>query len=289
VLTIEAGTTVEFSNEPFKASNPQPLASLVIEPGAKIIADGTQRKPIKFLAEDGFGTFGLLGIFSHDRTDAASPAWFLADGTNVPFGGPTSNTASSGVLRYVIIGGGSGAQIAGGALILGGVGSQTQIDHVYITNGYDDGIDVNGGSVNLRYIRVDGVLDDGIDLSNGYTGTVSNFEVSRTFAGSGIESNDPITIKDGTISRSLVDDDDEEAFLRVTFGSKSNVVFTVDNVAFSHHQAIQPDASATSTGTNSKITFINPAGTDIIATTDGATGSAPAATGWSFPESQEWW
>lgn len=55
-------------------------------------------------------------------------------------------------------------------LTLGGVGRGTDIHHVDVMNSHDDGIQVFGGTVSLKYINVWNVGDDSFDVNEGWRG-----------------------------------------------------------------------------------------------------------------------
>jgi hypothetical protein len=55
-------------------------------------------------------------------------------------------------------------------LSLGGVGQETQIDHIEIMNNVDDGIEIWGGKVDLRYFSIWNIGDDSFDIDHGYRG-----------------------------------------------------------------------------------------------------------------------
>ena len=88
------------------------------------------------------------------------------------YGGADDNDDSGSIsylsLRYggkVI---GLGNELNG--LSLGGVGRETDIDHVEIMNNVDDGIEIWGGTVNLKYISIWNVGDDNFDVDEGWRG-----------------------------------------------------------------------------------------------------------------------
>src|SRR3712207_1753289 len=70
----------------------------------------------------------------------------------------------------------SGFAIAPGnelqGLTMGGVGSNTTIDHIQVHNSSDDGIEIFGGRVNAKYLAITGADDDGLDTDLGYRGTI---------------------------------------------------------------------------------------------------------------------
>ncbi|MCG8430749.1 MAG: hypothetical protein MJA29_06235, partial [Candidatus Omnitrophica bacterium] len=53
---------------------------------------------------------------------------------------------------------------------LGGVGRATDIDHVEVMNNVDDGIEIFGGTVNLKYVNIWNVGDDAFDVDQGWRG-----------------------------------------------------------------------------------------------------------------------
>lgn len=56
-------------------------------------------------------------------------------------------------------------------LSLGGVGRETEIDHVEIMNNVDDGIEIWGGTVELKYVNIWNVGDDSFDVDQGWRGS----------------------------------------------------------------------------------------------------------------------
>jgi hypothetical protein len=54
---------------------------------------------------------------------------------------------------------------------MGGVGSNTTVDHIQVHNSSDDGIEVFGGRVNMKYLAITGADDDSLDTDLGYRGT----------------------------------------------------------------------------------------------------------------------
>jgi hypothetical protein len=55
-------------------------------------------------------------------------------------------------------------------LSLGGLGRETQIHHVDIMNNVDDGIEIWGGTVNLKYVNIWNIGDDSLDVDQGWRG-----------------------------------------------------------------------------------------------------------------------
>jgi hypothetical protein len=100
-----------------------------------------------------------------------------ATGRDALFGGATA-TDNSGRLTNVQIrypgafltSAAAGDDLNG--LTLGGVGSGTVIDRVQVHNSGDDGIEVFGGTVDMRRVIVTGALDDSLDFDEGWVGRV---------------------------------------------------------------------------------------------------------------------
>lgn len=55
-------------------------------------------------------------------------------------------------------------------LSLGGLGRNTEIDHVDIMNNVDDGIEIWGGTVNLKFLNIWNIGDDCFDVDQGWRG-----------------------------------------------------------------------------------------------------------------------
>lgn len=161
--------------------------TLVIMPGGELIAEGEADAPIIFTSEadpgdrapGDWGGVMLLGNGScNDATaGAACQIEGLTDGTT--FGAieaDADNEASSGSLKYVRIEypgvdlDGQGNEING--LTLAGVGSETTISHVMVSNTLDDCFEVFGGAVNMDHVIAHNCGDDMFDTDNGYSGMV---------------------------------------------------------------------------------------------------------------------
>ena len=190
-LTIEAGTRI--------ASTPTAngSGSLAICRGAKIFALGTAEEPIIFTSTEDNGTWreaanewGNLTIMgnayisnsfqagnSNTFGNNVSPMEGLVEefpgDSRVYYGGVDDND-SSGALSYVSIR--YGGRVVGLAnelngLSLGGVGRNTDIDHIEIMNNVDDGIEIWGGTVNLSHVNIWNVGDDSFDIDQGWRGS----------------------------------------------------------------------------------------------------------------------
>jgi hypothetical protein len=173
VLTIEPGTTIV-------GDTAVSGSSLVIDRGAKIIADGTVEKPIVFTSQRAPGhrrpgDWGGLSIVGNahinlqvDHLQTEGPP-----GGTVDYAGGTNDDDDSGVLRYVRIEF-AGQRAEGGgnmnSLSLYAVGRKTTIEHVETLAGLDDGFKWFGGTVDGRFLVSYEAGDDNFDVSQGYRG-----------------------------------------------------------------------------------------------------------------------
>lgn len=96
----------------------------------------------------------------------------LTDPNNSLYGGADDNDDSGSIsylsLRYAGKVIGLGNELNG--LSLGGIGRETDIHHVEIMNNVDDGVEIWGGTVNLKYISIWNVGDDSFDVDEGWRG-----------------------------------------------------------------------------------------------------------------------
>jgi hypothetical protein len=190
-LTIEAGVLI-YANTT-NADND----FLIVNRGSRILATGTETSPIIFTSQENIlgtvtdasqGLWGgvimagrapvsncnLSGV-TNDAAGSNAACENIVEGTgNALYGGSAAGD-NSGVFRYVQIRY-SGTIISPNnelqGLTLGGVGSGTTIDHVQIHNSSDDGIEIFGGTSNLRHLVITGADDDGLDTDVGWRGFV---------------------------------------------------------------------------------------------------------------------
>lgn len=203
-LTIEEGVTVYANDQP--GAN---ATALIVTAGATIDAVGTPSDPIVFtsiqarttaLNHNDVGLWGgiiLLGTAkinadAADLSNASDPSIILSNkiegldaigrhglDTSVELGyltyGGDADDDSSGTMQYVSIlhtgdsiTGADGDEIQG--LTLGGVGSGTTLENIEIFVSDDDGIEIFGGTVDLKNIVLAYAEDDTLDLDQGYRG-----------------------------------------------------------------------------------------------------------------------
>ncbi|SHL27787.1 hypothetical protein [Hymenobacter psychrotolerans] len=171
-LTIEPGTKI-FGDQATKGA-------LIVERGAKLIAEGTQTNPIVFTSAKAKGSrnYGDWGgvVLVGSAPINQSLSTNMEGGIRGTFGG-TNAADNSGSLKYVRI------EFAGIALSTSanseinglsmyGVGSGTQIDYVQVSYSGDDSFEWFGGTVNAKHLVAHRGWDDDFDTDFGFTGKI---------------------------------------------------------------------------------------------------------------------
>lgn len=233
-LTIAPGVVVAADSTEVTAD------LLLVNRGSKISAVGTRDAPIIFTSQQNLTANGVSdatqgqwgGIILLGRAPVAVCATGTgpnnAGGTSTTcqqaiegvtgrfYGGPTA-ADSSGTMQYVQIRY-SGIAISDGnelqGLTLGGTGSGTTIDHVQSHNSADDGIEIFGGTTNVKYFAVTGADDDGFDIDNGYRGFMQFIIAAQK-----------ITPATADSFSTEIDSNGAEDLLPRTFGQFSNFTF----------------------------------------------------------------
>lgn len=168
VLTIEPGVTVV-------AADNGEINYILIEQGAKIIAEGTAEEPIVLTSvKKESGTWGGLHICGKAHSNrAAKPGESLTSEIgNAVYGGNVEND-NSGILKYVRVeysGYKLDAEHEANGISLYGVGNGTTISYVQAYMGADDGFEFFGGSVNVDHCVVVDCTDDSFDWTEGWNG-----------------------------------------------------------------------------------------------------------------------
>lgn len=184
-LTVEPGTTVLGDIG----------SALIVTNGSQLSASGLPDKPIVFTsaqpvgyrATGNWGGVALLG----SAIVAGTPPFELEGlpdaGARATYGG-AEDLSSCGRLEYVRI------EFAGydvdqqgnelNGLALAGCGSLTYIDNVQVHLGLDDGIEIFGGSVNLKHALITGATDDSLDWDQGWRGR-AQFVIIQQYPGIG--------------------------------------------------------------------------------------------------------
>ncbi len=172
-LTIEPGTVIYGGDA---------RATLFIQRGARIVADGTVRRPVVFTSAQRVGSraqrdWGSLVILGRAPINEPGGQGFmegLPSQNAYAFGG-TDAADNSGVLRYVRLEFGgfpieTNQEING--LTLAGVGTGTTVDYVQVLHNKDDAFEFFGGTVNARHLIAVAAADDGLDWDLGYQGSI---------------------------------------------------------------------------------------------------------------------
>lgn len=238
-LTIQPGVVVK--GEVGTGAN---ASALIIPRGAKIEAVGTATQPIIFtsvadeiqpgqiaspnLDPELNGLWGGLIVLGRAKgsflgnTSETQIEGIPASDPNGLFGGDNDED-DSGTLKYISIrhGGaniGEGNEING--LTLGALGSKTEVEFIEVIGNQDDGIEIFGGTVNVKNVVLWNNDDDSFDADMSWNGTLDNFIIVVEIGGDkcfeldgpeGSYVNGNYTIKNGSVSAGsaagLVDND----------------------------------------------------------------------------------
>ncbi|MFM8281648.1 MAG: hypothetical protein ACKN9Y_08670, partial [Bacteroidota bacterium] len=179
VLTIQPGTIIV-------GDTVGKNSALVINRGAKIIANGTPQLPIVMTSsappgERRAGDWGGLLIYGKARINnpggEAAQEGGVADPNDKTkwYYGGTDDADNSGSLQYVRVEFGGIAlqpnQELNG-ITMGGVGRGTTMRYVQVSYANDDGFEWFGGNVDGKYLISTGSLDDDFDTDNGFSGRI---------------------------------------------------------------------------------------------------------------------
>lgn len=179
-LTVPAGTVVKGD----KATK----ATLIVQPGGKLIAEGTASNPVVFtsaqaIGERDRGDWGGIVMLGNAFVNQTAKPKIEGIQPDQSFGSslaeaatPATNaTENSGTLKYVRI------EYAGieltpnnetNSLTMGGIGNGTTIEYVQVSFGGDDGFEWFGGTVNGKYLVSHSTWDDDFDTDFGWGGNV---------------------------------------------------------------------------------------------------------------------
>lgn len=214
-LTIEPGTVIKGEKES--------AASLIVEPGGKVFAQGSAQQPIVFTSAQPKGNrkpgdWGGLIICGRGLNNKGVLGQQIEGGPRTKHGGSDA-ADNSGVYSYVRV------EFAGypfqkdkeiNGITFGSVGSGTTVNHVQVSYTNDDSFEWFGGNVNCRYLVAYNGWDDEFDTDNGFSGKVQ-------FA---LSIRDP-RIADTSQSNGFESDNDADGSLTEPFTSAvfSNVTF----------------------------------------------------------------
>ncbi|MEW6652659.1 MAG: T9SS type A sorting domain-containing protein [Bacteroidota bacterium] len=171
-LTIEPGTIIY--------GEAASWGSLIIKPGAKIMATGTVDKPIVFTSEftkpgstkaPNYGDWGGIIILGNAPVNVPGGK-ALIEGPGDEYGG-TIVDDNSGVLKYIRIeypGIAYSLNNEINGITFGGVGNKTLVEHIQVSYSGDDSFEWFGGTVNAKYLIAYRGWDDDFDTDFGYNG-----------------------------------------------------------------------------------------------------------------------
>ncbi|MGO1305123.1 MAG: hypothetical protein ACTMKV_10110 [Sphingomonas parapaucimobilis] len=233
-LTIAPGVVVAADSS--EATNDL----LLVNRGSKISAVGTRDAPIVFTSQQNLASNGVsdasqgqwggiillgraptavcaTGTGPNNASGSSTTCQLAIEGVTGRFYGGPNQADSSGQMSYVQIRY-SGIAISDGnelqGLTLGGTGSGTVLDHIQSHNSADDGIEIFGGTSNLKYIAITGADDDGFDIDNGYRGFMQFLIAAQRTIGATADS-----------FSTEIDSNNAEDLLPRTFGRYANFTF----------------------------------------------------------------
>jgi hypothetical protein len=176
VLTIESGVKIVGERG----------SALVITSTARIEASGTAQAPIVFTSAQGegqraAGDWGGVVLLGRAPINVVGGREFIEGfqasddpQRSTEYGGADA-AHNCGTLKYVRI------EFAGfelapdnelNGLTLAGCGTGTTVDYVQSHLGSDDGVEIFGGTVNVKHVLITGADDDSLDWDLGYTGNI---------------------------------------------------------------------------------------------------------------------
>ncbi|MFC4259711.1 hypothetical protein ACFOZ5_11790 [Marinobacter lacisalsi] len=182
-LTIEAGATVKGENG----------SALIVTREGQLYSRGRPDNPVVFTSARNYGERargdwgGVVLLGSAPVNEPSPQIEGIPDGDQRGSFGGSDVTDSCGVVEYTRI------EFAGfevyqnnelNGLTLGGCGSNTIVRNVQVHRALDDGIEMFGGTVDLKNILVTGAADDSIDWDWGWRGRVQ-FAVIQQHADAG--------------------------------------------------------------------------------------------------------
>ncbi len=252
-LTIPAGTVIIAETTP---STGDPLSALIITRSATIQANGTADNPIIMTSENDFeggpldqnstGEWGGLAILGEAPIANDGPeAQIEGIPTELPalYGGSTEDD-NSGTITYVSIRY-TGAAIEEGnelqGLSLGGVGSGTTIEYIESFASGDDGVEIFGGTANVKYFVAAFAEDDSYDFDNGWVGNGQFWLAVQDQQGT----NGSLIEGDGTspLTAELVSDPTIYNMTLIGVGAADQSILLRDRIAGTYANSIFVDTS----------------------------------------------
>ena len=167
-LAIQPGTTI--------VGETATRGTLIIDRGARIIANGTRTAPIVFTSDQPVGQRARGdwgGLIINGRAPINLPGGIgIGEGDTGAYGGTDPND-NSGILRYVRV------EYAGiefspdnelNGIAFQGVGRGTIVENIQVSHNKDDGIEMFGGTVDIKRAVLTYIGDDSIDWTFGWSG-----------------------------------------------------------------------------------------------------------------------
>ena len=188
VLTIQSGTTIVGDDD---------NDFLVISRGSQIVANGTNSAPVTLTAiedvqgnvnlADARGLWGGLVINGNapindcpEGAQGGTAACTKEGEANSGLFGGADPGDNSGVLNYVVVkyaGSNVDPENQLNGIAFQGVGAGTRVDYIQVHNNLDDGIEMFGGTVNLKHVVLSGNADDSLDWTDGWIGNVQFLQI----------------------------------------------------------------------------------------------------------------
>lgn len=165
-LTIPEGVTIVAEADDDKVDY------ILIQQGAKIVAEGTAENPIVMTAtKKEAGAWGGIHICgkAHSNVEGGTGKSEIGDAT---YGG-NDDADNSGVLKYLRIeysGYAFDSEHEANGFTFYGVGNGTTIEYCQAYKGSDDGFEFFGGSVNVKNVIAVSCSDDSFDWTEGWNG-----------------------------------------------------------------------------------------------------------------------
>jgi hypothetical protein len=174
---VTAGNTLTIDKGVIVRGDKNTKGTLIIEKGAKLVANGTLEQPIIFTSNEdqgdrSYGDWGGIILCGNAPTNWTAGQAQVEGGPRSTYGGTDAHD-NSGSLSFVRIEFGGIAfspnnEVNG--LTLCGVGDGTTIDHIQVSYSGDDAYEWFGGTVNTKYLVAFRTWDDDFDTDVKYSG-----------------------------------------------------------------------------------------------------------------------
>ncbi|RZL15820.1 MAG: T9SS type A sorting domain-containing protein [Pedobacter sp.] len=174
---VTAGNTLTIDKGVIIRGDKNTKGTLIVEKGAKIIANGTLDQPIIFTSNEdqgdrSYGDWGGLILCGNAPTNWTAGQAQVEGGPRSTYGGTDEhdNSGSLSFVRFEFGGIAFSPNNEVNGLTLCGVGDGTNIDHVQVSYSGDDAYEWFGGTVNSKYLVAFRTWDDDFDTDVKYSG-----------------------------------------------------------------------------------------------------------------------